>query len=215
MGMTRLTLSLLLTAMVTICGCGSADGGTGGTSGTSGTGGSGGTGGGGLDDPCAHSNACVVCGADALPQVVTAFLPEGIRVPVEITATPAGDVVQGGTVSIMVEAEATLAIPPNESTIAEGSIATFAALSGGDGRIEVMVPEQNWDGEDVVVDMGSGSGEFTVDADATKLVIQLEMVQVNFMVVSPVQVDVSLDVSEEGRCTVEGAGVSIPVQAAL
>lgn len=215
MGTTRLSLSLLLAAMVAFCGCDSDAGETGGTGGTGGSGGSSGSGGAGPDDACADATACVVCGAEALPQLITAFLPEGIRVPVDIIATPAGDVIQGGTVSIMVEAEATLAIPPNESTIGEGSIATFAARSGGDGTIEVMVPEQNWDGENVLVDMGSGSGEFTIDADATELVIQLDVIQVNFMVMSPVRVEVSLDVSEEGRCTVEGDGVSIPVQAAL
>ena len=105
-------------------------------------------------------------------------------------------------------------IPPNESSIDGGSVASFAAISGGNGTIDVMVPEQSWEGENVVVDMGSGTGEFTVDADATALVIQLDTVQVNFMVITPVRVDVSLDVSEEGLCTLEGEGVSIPVQAA-
>lgn len=210
MRFTRINLSLFLAAAMVVVGCGDEGDGTGGTSGT---GGVGGTRGGG-DDPCADSSACVVCGADGLPQVITAFLPDGIRVPVNITATPEGDVVQGGTVSIAVAAEAVLAIPPNESSIGEGSVASFAAISGGDGTLDVTVPEQNWEGENVVVDMGSGTGEFTVDADATALVIQLDTIQVSFTVMTPVQVDVSLDVSEEGLCTLEGEGVSIPVQPA-
>ena len=207
----RMSLGLLLAAAMVVAGCGSDGGGTSGTGGTSRTGG---TGGGGVEDPCADSDACVVCGADGLPQVIAAFLPDGLRVPVDFTATPDGDVVQGGTVTITVEAEAVLAIPPNESSIDGGSVASFAAISGGNGTIDVMVPEQSWEGENVVVDMGSGTGEFTVDADATALVIQLDTVQVNFMVMTPVRVDVSLDVSEEGLCTLGGEGVSIPVQAA-
>jgi hypothetical protein len=212
MGLTRLTLGILLAAAMVVAGCGSDDGGTGGTSGTGGTAGSGG--GTRVDDPCAGSAACVVCGADALPQVITAFLPDGIRVPVNITATPEGDVVQGGTASIAVAAEAVLAIPPNESSIGGGSVTSFAAISGGEGTLDLMVPEQSWEGENVVVDMGSGTGEFTVDADATELVIQLDTIQVNFMVMTPVEVEVSLDVSDDGLCTLEGDGVSIPVQAA-
>lgn len=211
MGISRLTLGFVLAAAVAAIGCDSDSDATGGTSGTGGASGGGGS---GVDDPCVDSSACVICGADALPQVITAFLPDGIRVPVNITATPEDDVVQGGTVSIMIEAEAVLAIPENESSIDGGSVVSFAAVSGGDGTLEVMVPEQSWEGENVVVDMGSGTAEFTVDADASELVIQLDSIQVNFAVMTPVRVEVDLDVSEEGRCTLEGDGVTIPVQAA-
>lgn len=214
MGCTRLTLGLLLAAAMVVGGCSSDDGATGGTGGSAGTGGNGGAGGAGVDDPCADSAACVICGADALPQVITAFLPDGIRVPVDFTATPQGDVVQGGTVSIDIDAEALLAIPPNESSIGPGSVTNFAAVGGGEGTLSTMVPEQSWEGENVVVDMGSGMGEFTVNTDATELVIQLDSIQVNFMVMSPVEVEVSLDVSDDGLCTLEGDGVAIPVQAA-
>lgn len=214
MAFKRLTLGLLLAAAMVVAGCSSDDGGTGGTSGAGGTGGSSGAGGTRMDDPCANSSACVICGADALPQVITAFLPDGIRVPVNITATPEDDVVQGATVSIAIAAEAVLAIPPNESSIGGGSITSFAAVSGGEGTLDLMVPEQSWEGENVVVDMGSGTGEFTVDADASELVIQLDSIQVNFMVMTPVEVEVSLDVSDDGLCTLDGDGVSIPVQAA-
>jgi hypothetical protein len=211
MGMTRLTILFAAVVAVSVTGCGSD---AAGISGSSGTGGTGGTAGSGPDDPCVGSAACVICGPEALPQVVTAFLPDGIRVPIEITATPAGDVVQGQTASIEISAEAVLSIPPTETLINGGSTAFFVATSGGTGTVELMIPEQTLEGENPVVDVGTGSADFSIDAEATELVIKFDAVLIDISILTPVEVDVTLDVSDDGLCSLEGDGVIIPVQAA-
>jgi len=215
----QIALLALLVGALTMVGCGSdssstGTGGTGGSAGTAGMGG-GGTGGSGPVDPCMGIPACIVCGQDAIPPDLALFLPDGIRTPVAFTATPGGAVVQGGTVSIAVAAEIVVSLPiMAQGSINEGSTSTYVATAGGDGTLDIVIPEQMLAGQDLVIDGGSGSADFTVDNDATELVIGLDSIVVNLSVTSPAMLDLTLDASETGDCTVEGDGVTIPVEPA-
>jgi len=188
------------------------DAGSGGTAGAGGIGGTGGTGGIDPNDPCLGQPACIVCPQEALPPDVAPLLPEGLRVPVDFTATPEGEVVQGATVSIAIDAEIVVALPvPAEGTINEGSTSTYVATVGGDGAADVIIPEQELSGQDLVIDGGTGSGELTVDANATDLVVGLDSVLVDLSVTDPAELELVLDASPSGDCSIEGEGVIIPV----
>lgn len=214
----QLTFSLLIGLIAVSGGCGGGDtGGTGGTLATGGTGGSGGSGGtGGTDaDPCLGKPACIVCPEESLPPDLVPFLPGGIRTPVDFMATPEGDVVQGGMVTINVEAEIVVALPlPAQGAIDQGSTSTYVAAAGGDGALDITIPEQSLSGQELVIDGGSASGEFTVDADTNELVIGLDSVLVNLSVTDPVELALVLDASATGGCRIEGEGVIIPVSPA-
>lgn len=214
----QLALIALLGGALTAVGCGSdsseAAGGSAGTAGTGGTGGLGGTGGSGSDDPCLNQPACIVCTQEALPPDIAPFLPDGLRTPVVFTATPDGAVVQGGTVSIEVAAEIVVTLPlMAEGAISEGSTSTYIATEGGDGTLDIVIPEQMLAGQALEIDAGSGSAEFTVGDTATELVIGLDSIVVNLSVTEPLEIDLTLDASSTGSCSIEGEGVTILIAA--
>jgi hypothetical protein len=76
------------------------------------------------------------------------------------------------------------------------------------------IPEQTVAGQQFLIDAGSGSADFTVGNDATELVIGLDSIVLNLAITSPLEIDLFLDASETGACTIEGEGVTIPVDAA-
>ena len=211
-------LFALLGGALATAGCGdggsTGTGGSGGELGTGGMGG-GGAGGSGSDDPCFGQTACIVCPKDALPPEVHPFSGAGLRVPVDFTATPDGAVVQGGTVSIEVAGQIVVSIPLSaEAFVSLGSTSTYSAVAGGDGALDIVIPEQMVAGDELVIDAGSGSADFTVADDATELVIGLGSIVLNLMITSPLEIDLPLDASQTGGCTIEGDGVAIPVEAA-
>ena len=169
----------------------------------------------GSDDPCFGQTACIVCPKDALPPEVHPFSGAGLRVPVDFTATPDGAVVQGGTVSIEVAGRIVVSIPLSaEASVSLGSTSTYGAVAGGDGALDIVIPEQVVAGDELVIDAGSGSADFTVADDATELVIELGSIVLNLIITSPLEIDLPLDASQTGGCTIEGDGVAIPVEAA-
>ena len=205
----QIALLALLVGALTMVGCGSDSSSTG----TGGTGGSG-IGGSGPVDPCMGIPACIVCGQDAIPPDLAPFLPDGIRTPVAFTATPGGAVVQGGTVSIEVAAEIVVTLPlMAEGAISAGSTSTYIATEGGDVTLDIVIPEQMLAGQALEIDAGSGSAEFTVGDTATELVIGLDSIVVNLSVTSPAMLDLTLDASSTGSCSIEGEGVTILVAA--
>lgn len=215
------SLALVLGAALILVGCGDDDSsgsaGTGGDAGSGGTAGTAGEGGGGPapQDPCADAPACIVCAQEALPPDIALFLPDGLRTPVTFTATPQGDVVQGATATIDVEAEVVVSLPlPAEGTINAGSTSSYAATAGGSGTIDVPVPEQDLAGQDLVIDGGSGSGEISVALDATELSIGLDSIVLDLSVTEPLMLDILLDASSTGLCSLEGEGVAIRVDPA-
>ena len=218
MRLIHLALIALLGSALTAVGCG--DDGSIGTAGTGGAGGAGGMGGAGAggsgsDDPCFGHTACIVCTNDALPPAIQPFSHDGLRTPVDFTATPDGAVVQGGTVSIEVAAEIVISLPlMAEAAVTQGSTSTYIATAGGDGTLDIVIPEQMVAGEELVIDGGSGGANFTVGNDATELVIGLNSILLNLAIASPLEIDLPLDASETGGCTIEGEGVTIPVEVA-
>jgi len=208
MKISKLALFALLGGALMAFGCDS-DSGTGG-GGTGG--GEGGTGGGGL--PSCEATACIFCPAEALGPQGQLF--GDINVPVDFTAVPQGDVVQGGTVTIDIAAttEVTGLPVPVTATVGTDSTTTYTATSGGTGSLDIPIPEQALMGTDLMIDAGMGSGDFDVASDANELVIQLTSALIDLEVTSPTTLSLTLDASEGGDCTVTGDGVSIPVSGA-
>lgn len=211
----HLALVALVGGALVVVGCGGdGGGGAAGAGGTGATGGAGGTGG-APDDPCVGQPACIVCTQAVLPPDIAPFLPDGLRAPVDFTATPDGDVVQGETVSIEIAAEVVVALPlPAEGDILEGSTSTYVATIGGDGTLDIVIPEQMLAGQNLVIDGGNGSAEINVDSDATELVIGLDSILVYLSVTKPAELELTLDASANGDCSIEGEGVIVPVDAA-
>jgi len=177
--------------------------------------GGGGAGGAGSDDPCFGQTACIVCANDALPPALRAFSHDGLRTPVNFTVTADGAVVQGGTVSIEVAAEIVISLPLTaEAVVSQGSTSTYVATQGGDGTLDILIPEQTLAGDEFVIDAGRASADFTVGNDVTELVIGLDSILLKLTIASPLEIDLPLDATETGACTIEGEGVTIPVDAA-
>ena len=126
---------------------------------------------------------------------------------------PQGDVVQGGTVTIDVAATTEVSGLPVSVTAMVGasSTSTYTATSGGAGSLEIPIPEQTLMGTDLMIDAGSGSGDFDVDTNATELVVQLTSALIDIQVTSPAMLSLTLDASESGDCSVLGDGVTIAV----
>lgn len=165
---------------------------------------------------------------DQLPQVadeLRRFLIESVatsgalfgdvNVPVNFTAVPQGNVVQGGTVTIDIAATSEVnGLPVSVvATVEAGSTSSYGATSGGAGSLDIPIPEQTVMGTDLIIDAGTGSGDFDVDADATELVIQLTSAVIDLQVTMPASISLTLDASESGDCSVLGDGVTIPVPA--
>jgi len=206
MKFSKLALIALLGGALTAFGCGDSSS----TTGAGGVeGGSGGEGGSGV--PSCEATACIFCPADALGPNGTLF--GDINVPVDFTAIPQGDVVQGGTVTIDVAATTEVSGLPVSVTAMVGasSTSTYSATSGGAGSLVISIPEQTIMGTDLMIDAGSGSGDFEVDADATELVVQLTSALIDLQVTMPLPLSLTLDASESGDCSVLGDGVTIAV----
>jgi hypothetical protein len=204
MNIRRLALLALLGGALTAFGCGDSSSTTG-----PGAGGGGGEGGSGV--PSCEATACIFCPADALGPQGSLF--GDINVPVDFTAMPQGDVVQGGTVTIDVAATTEVSGLPVSVTAMVGasSTSTYTATSGGAGSLEIPIPEQTLMGSDLMIDAGSGSGDFDVDTNATELVVQLTSALIDIQVTSPAMLSLTLDASEGGDCSVLGDGVTIAV----
>ena len=203
----KLALFALLGGALMAFGCDSDSG-----AGAGGDGGAGGAGGGGL--PSCEATACVFCPAEALGPQGSLF--GDINVPVDFTAVPQGDVVQGGTVTIDIAATTEVSGLPVTVTATVGppSTTTYTATSGGTGSLDIPIPQQTLMGTDLMIDAGMGSGPFDVASDANELVIQLTSALIDLEVTSPAALSLTLDASEGGDCTVTGDGVSIPVSGA-
>lgn len=202
----KLALIALLGGALMAFGCTDDEGG----GGEGGEGGEGGTGGGGL--PSCETTACIFCPAEALGPQGSLF--GDINVPVDFTAAPQGDVVQGGTATIDIAATTEISgLPvPVMATVGASSSTTYTATSGGAGSLVIEIPQQDLMGRDLMINAGSGSGDFDVASDATELVIQLTSALIDIQVTSPTALSLSLDASEGGDCAVTGDGVSIPVE---
>ena len=187
---------------------GNGGGGTGGTAGDNGGGGNGGS----TGDAC-EAPACIFCPAEALgPQ---GELIGDLTVPLDYEATPEGDVVQGETATIAFSGETSIEVPVSVTAdVLEGSVLRYAATSGGDGALDVTIPEQTLMGTELTIDAGEGSGDFEVAEDATALVIGVESALIDLLVTSPVEISLLIDASETGDCSILGDGVSIPVSGA-
>ena len=181
MNIRRLALLALLGGALTAFGCGDSSSTT-----SPGAGGSGG-GEGGSGVPSCEATACIFCPADALGPNGALF--GDINVPVNFTAVPQGNVVQGGTVTIDIAATSEVnGLPvPVVATVQAGSTSSYGATSGGAGSLDIPIPEQTVMGTDLVIDAGSGSGDFDVDADATELVIQVTSALIDLEVTMPVR----------------------------
>jgi hypothetical protein len=202
---TKLVVVGVLAGTLGLVGCSEDAGGTGGTGGTV--------------APTCESTACILCPAEALGPNGAVF--GDLNVPLVFTAVPQGPVVQGGTVTIEVAGSTQISdLPvPVEATVVggaggaggAGSTTTYIATTGGDGTLEIPIPQQMIMGTDLKINAGSGSGPFDVDDDATELVIGLNSAVINIKVTSPAPLDLRLDASDTGDCSVVGNGVSIPV----
>ena len=213
MKISKLALIALLGGALMAFGCGdsSSTPGAGGSGG--GAGGDGGGGGApGVEEPC-EATACIFCPADALGPSGALF--GDVNVPVNFTAVPQGNVVQGGTVTIDIAATSEVnGLPVSVvATVEAGSTSSYGATSGGAGSLDIPIPEQTVMGTDLIIDAGTGSGDFDVDADATELVIQLTSAVIDLQVTMPASISLTLDASESGDCSVLGDGVTIPVPA--
>ena len=216
MKISKLALIALLGSALMAFGCSDDTSDTGGTAGTGGGGGGGGEGGmGGAPGVTCASNACVFCPADALG---TAGAVIGdLLVPIDFTAVPQGDVVQGSTVTVDLSASTEvndLGIDVG-ATIVDGSNVVYTATAGGTGMSEIPIPVQTLMGMSLSIDGGSGTGDFDVDAAATDLVIQVTSALIDLQVTSPVNLPLTLDASEGGDCELLGDGVTIPVDPAM
>jgi hypothetical protein len=202
----------VLAGTLGLVGCG--DDATNGTAGAGGSAGSGGTAGGGGGVPTCESTACILCPEEALGP--NGFLFGDLNIPLVFTAVPQGPVVQGGTVTIDVAGRTQISdLPvPVSANVEAGSTTTYIATTGGDGTLDIPIPEQTLMGTDLDLDAGSGSGPFDVDADATELVIRLNSAVINIEVTSPLPLSLTIDASDSGGCSVVGNGVSIPVSGA-
>jgi hypothetical protein len=200
MRITKLMVIAVLAGTLGLVGCGDDAGGEGG--------------GGGMVPPTCESPACILCPAEALGPNGALF--GDLNVPLEFTAEPQGPVVQGGTVTIDVAGRTQISdLPvPVSATVEAGSTTTYIATTGGDGTLDIPIPEQDVMGTDLDIDAGSGSGPFNVDADATELVIGLNSAVIIIEVTSPAPLSLTIDASDSGDCSVVGNGVSIPVSGA-
>jgi hypothetical protein len=139
---TKLVVMGLLAGMLGLVGCSEDAGGTGGTGG--------GGGGGGTVAPTCDSTACILCPEEALGP--NGFLFGDLNVPLDFTAVPQGPVVQGGTVTIEVAGRtqiSDLPVPVVATVVGgaggaggAGSTTTYIATTGGDGTLEIPIPEQ-------------------------------------------------------------------------
>jgi hypothetical protein len=204
MNIRRLALLALLGGALTAFGCGDSSSTT-----SPGAGGGGGEGGSGV--PSCEATACIFCPADALGPNGALF--GDINVPVNFTAVPQGNVVQGGTVTIDIAATSEVNdLPvPVVATVEAGSTSSYSATSGGAGSLDIPIPEQTVMGTDLMIDAGSRSGDFDVDADATELVIHVTSAVIDLQVTMPVALSLSIDAGEDGDCSVLGDGVTIAV----
>ena len=175
MKISKLALIALLGGALMAFGCGSDSGtggaGAGGDGGAGGAGGEGGSGGApGVDDPCEGSPSCVFCPADSLDPVLATFLPDGLTAPIIFTAAPTAAPVAGEDVTIDIDAEtfiAGLAVAVSLS-VTEGGTTTYVATGSAD-TAEIDIPLQTVMGaanEDLVIELGAGSGDFLVDKAA-------------------------------------------------
>ncbi|MGB5265201.1 MAG: hypothetical protein WBN30_01340 [Polyangiales bacterium] len=213
MKISRLALLALLGGALMAFGCSDDTSDTGGTAGTGGGGGEGGMGGGGV--PSCETTACLFCPEAALGGF--GALIGDLNVPIDFTAVPDGAAVQGGTVMIDISATSTINDLPATitATVTDASTTTYEATTGGVGELVIPIPEQTVMGTDLNLDGGSGTAEFTVDADATALVIQLTSALIDLDVTVPVPLTLTLDASDTGDCAMLGDGVTIPVDPAM
>ena len=218
MKISKLALLALLGGALVAFGCGddSSTSGTAGTGGTAGGGGGGGEGGmGGSPGATCDSTACIFCPASALGPGGTVI--GDLVVPLDFTAVPQGAVVQGTTVTVDLAATSEVNDLPIEveAEIIAGSNVVYSATAGGTGETEIPIPEQTLSGTDLMIDAGSGTGDFDVDADATDLVIQVTSAVIDLQVTAPLELSLTLDASEGGDCSLLGDGVAIPVDPAM
>jgi hypothetical protein len=219
MKISKLALIALLGGALMAFGCGDDSSSTSGSAGAGGDGGAGGAGGeggmGGAPGGECESTACVFCPAEALG---TAGAVIGdILVPIDFTAVAQGAVVQGTTVTVDLAASSAVNDLGLEvaAMIVDGSKIVYSATMGGSGMSEIPIPEQPLTGMSLLIDGGSGTGDFDVDAAATELVIQVTSALIDLQVTSPVPLPLTLDASEGGDCEVLGGGVTIPVDGAM
>ena len=222
MKISKLALFALLGGALMAFGCDSDSGtggaGAGGDGGAGGAGGEGGSGGApGVDDPCEGSPSCVFCPADSLDPVLATFLPDGLTAPIIFTAAPTAAPVAGEDVTIDIDAEtfiAGLAVAVSLS-VTEGGTTTYVATGSAD-TAEIDIPLQTVMGaanEDLVIELGAGSGDFLVDVDATEIVVTLDEALINMAVTAPLPLDLTIDATATGPCELSGPGVTIPVPA--
>jgi hypothetical protein len=224
MKISKLALIALLGGALMAFGCdsssdgGSAGSGGDGAGGDGGAGGEGGVGGApGVDDPCEESESCIFCPADSLDPLLATFLPDGLTAPITFTAAPTAAPVAGADVTIEIDAETFiegLSVAVSLS-VTEGGTTTYVATGSAD-TAEIDIPLQTVMGaanEDLVIQLGAGSGDFLVDVDATELVVTLDEALVNMAITSPLPLNLTLDATADGPCELSGPGVTIPVPA--
>ena len=137
-----------------------------------------------------------------------------LTVPFEFTATPDGNIVQGETAMVAIEASGVVSGLPVDVTATISGTSTYDVTSGGTGTVDIEIPEQVVMGMDLTIDAGEGTLELAADAEATETVVQLTSAVFSIDVTSPVPLELNIDASETGDCDVIGDGVALPVEAA-
>jgi hypothetical protein len=164
--------------------------------------------------PGCDATACIFCPVEVLDPTVGALFPDGLLAPIEFTATSAS-VIQGQVATIQVDATSQVGPLPVtvSATLAGTSFTTYSATAGGSGMFEIAVPEQQLTGTTLNIDAGSGQGNVDVGPSATALTIQITEAVFDLTMTSPIELDLTLDASDEGGCVMTGDGVTLPVDA--
>jgi hypothetical protein len=165
------------------------------------------------EPPSCEDPACLFCPPEALDPTVAALFPDGLNVPIDLTAVPDQPLVQGATELVTMSATSVVGPLPVavEATLSAASTTTYDVVAGGSGTADVPVPAQTVTGTTLSIDAGSGAGAFTADGNATDILVRLTSAVFDMTITQPLTLPLVLDASPTGDCVMTGHGVSLMV----